>query len=180
MKRKQVNTQKWNISTNVKFACLQGWKGRLCCIFLAMFVAIANLYLPVYATSDTCNGEHNNTTYYNDYIREQLPTDYCQNCGHIEVHPCLYPLRFMTVGTTYSYAGPSKSSTSKLLTNSAKYNVNVTGRVRNGDGELWLLLDNGAYISADSVAFNFDYYAEDAVKNVSNSIDKLTGMFFYI
>lgn len=177
MKRKQVNIQKWNISTNVKAACLQGWKGRLCCIFVAMFVAIANLYLPVYATSDTCNGEHNNTTYYNDYIKEQLPTDYCQDCGHIEVHPCLYPLRFMTVGTTYSYANPSKSSASELLTNSAKHNVNVTGRVRNGDGELWLLLDNGAYISADSVAFNFDYYAEDAVKNASNFIENLTGMF---
>lgn len=175
MKKNQFNIQKWNIVTNVKTIRSQGWRSRLCCIFFAMFIAIFSL--PVFAASDPCNGNHSNKKYYNDYTGKWLDTDYCQNCGHIEVHTCLYPLRFMTVGTTYSYAEPLASSAPKLLTNSARHNVNVTGRVRNQDGELWLLLDDGWYISADSVAFNFDYYAEDAVKNASNYIENMVGMF---
>lgn len=176
MKKNRVNIQKRSTATRSKTLYLLRWKGRLCCLFLAMFVAIANHCLPVFAASDSCNGEHIYKKYYNDYRGKEYETDYCQECGHIRVHDCLYSLRFMTVGKTYSYSEPYVSSTSKLLTNNARHNVNVTGRVRNGDGELWLLLDDGTYISADSVAFNFDYYAEKTVKDVSNYIWREGGM----
>lgn len=186
MKKDRVNIQKRNTVADAKTTCSMRWQGRLCCIILAVFVAVSNLCSPAFAASDPCNGNHSFKKYYNDYINdiddidnidEWPETDYCQKCGkHPRVHHCLYPLRFMTMGTTYSYTEPLKSSTSKLLTNSARHNVNVTGRVRNRDGELWLLLDNGAYIPADSVAFNFEYHAEDAVKNVSSAVILIVGM----
>jgi len=178
MRKNQAVIQNQSAAANAKPSLRLGWKSRLCCIIFAMFVAAANYCPLVSAASAPCNDGHNYKPYYNNYAGIELATDYCQNCGYIKVHPCRYSLRFMTVGTTYSYAEPSASSTSKLLTNSARHNVNVTGRVRNQDGDLWLLLDDGTYIPADSVAFNFDYYAEDAVKNVSGYIDKIIGTFF--
>lgn len=178
MKKNRVNVQKRQPAASVKTTYPLGWQGRLCCIILAIFVAVSNLCSPAFAVSDPCNGNHSFTSYYNDYIGDWPQTDYCQKCGkHPRVHPCLYPLRFMTMGTTYSYTEPLASSTSKLLTNSAWQSVGVTGRVRNKDGELWLRLSGGAYIPADSVAFNFDYYAEEAVKNVSISFNQFIGMF---
>ena len=176
MKKNRVNIQKRSTVTSVQTSCSLGWQRRLCCIFMAVLVAIANLCSPAFATSDPCNGKHSYTEYYNNYIGIRTETDYCQKCGYIRIHVCQYALHFMTVGKTYSYSNPWESSTPTLLTDSARRSVNVTGRVRNQHGELWLLLDDGAYIPAESVAFNFDYHAEDAVKSVSNAIHPMFGM----
>lgn len=178
MKKDRVKIQKWNAATNAKAPCLPGWRKRLCCLALAVLIAATNLCVPAFTASDPCNGNHSFKTYYNDYIDDWPQTDYCQKCGkHPRIHPCLYTLRFITMGETYSYAEPLRSSASKLLTKSAQKSVGVTGRVRNKDGELWLCLNSGAYIPADSVAFDFDYYAADAVKNVSISFNEFIGMF---
>lgn len=108
----------------------------MCCIVLAIFAAITNLCSPAFAVSDSCNGNHSYATYTNPVHNIEFQTDYCTKCGYIRIHKCQYSLRFMTVGKTYSYTDPRTSSASKLLTDSARINVNVVGRVRNENAEL--------------------------------------------
>lgn len=151
------------------------WKSRLFSAVLAI-VVIIGLCSPAFAASDPCNGNHSYPMYYNEILGKTVETDCCQNCDHVRVHPCRHSLRFMTVGKTNSYAKPWESSPSKLLSNSSKHTVIVTGRVRNQDGKMWLQLNSGAYIPAESVAFNFDYIAENAAKNTSDWIIREVGM----
>ena len=103
MKKDRVKIQKWNAATNAKAPCLPGWRKRLCCLALAVLIAATNLCVPAFTASDPCNGNHSFKTYYNDYIDDWPQTDYCQKCGkHPRIHPCLYTLRFITMGETYS------------------------------------------------------------------------------